>query len=231
MGQEIKVLAFDTFGTVTDWHSGVSEVLACIFPDIDSSTLTNEWRAAYSPALAEVENGKRPWTLLDDLHRETLETILQDQHSHIAKADELDQAVNAWHQIPGWPDAVPALTRMKSRYVITTMSNGNVALLTHMAKKAGFPWDVIAGADLWRHYKPSPQTYLGLAELMQVEPSEVLMVATHASDLDAARSYGLQTAYVERPTEYGPRPKHEERNPADRYHAHDLEDLASQLGC
>ncbi len=230
MLEEIKVLAFDTFGTVTDWHTGVSRTLSEIFPEIDSSMLANQWRAAYSPALAEVESGSRPWTLLDDLHRETLDTLVR-QHGCNPSGEQLDVAVQAWHVLPGWPDSVPALTRMKSGYVISTMSNGNVAMLTHMAKNAGFPWDVVAGADLWRHYKPARETYLGLAELLQVEPHEMLMVATHASDLDAARSFGLHTAYVERPSEYGPQSKHEAINSQDLFHARDLNDLATQLGC
>jgi len=123
------------------------------------------------------------------------------------------------------------LTRLRRKYTISTLSNGNVAMLTRMAKNAGLPWDFIGGADLWQHYKPASETYLGLARLFQVDPSEILMVATHASDLDAARSYGLRTAYIERPTEYGPLPKVEEKNSLDSSHARDLGDLAVKLGC
>ncbi|KXP00063.1 haloacid dehalogenase type II [Tsukamurella pseudospumae] len=229
--EQIKVLAFDTFGTVTDWHTGVSAALARIFPDIDAGQLALEWRLRYSPALAEVESGVRPWTLLDDLHRSELDSILRENHGTVAGAAQLDDAVHAWHVIPGWPDAAGAIRRLTARYTVTALSNGNVALLSEMAKHNGFDWDFLGGADLWRHYKPAPEVYLGIAELFRVEPAEVLMVATHVSDLAAARSCGLRTAYVERPREWGPVDKPEQREPLDAYHATGMDDLADQLGC
>ena len=229
--EQIKVLAFDTFGTVTDWHTGVSAALARIFPALDAAQVALEWRLRYSPALAEVESGARPWALLDDLHRTELDAVLRENHGIAASAPQLDEAVHAWHVIPGWPDAADAITRLKSRYTVTALSNGNVALLTEMAKHNGFAWDFVGGADLWRHYKPAPEVYLGIAELFGVQPAEVLMVATHASDLAAARSCGLRTAYVERPREWGPVDKPEQRDPLDLHHATGMDDLADQLGC
>ncbi|MDF0528847.1 haloacid dehalogenase type II [Tsukamurella sp. 8F] len=227
----IKLLAFDTFGTVTDWHTGVSEVLAEQFPDIDGSRLALDWRRTYAPALAEVESGSRPWTLLDELHREALDRLLRDSYRIVASTRQLDIAVHAWHVIPGWPDAADGIRRLKSQYVVSALSNGNVALLTEMAKLNGFDWDFIGGADVWRHYKPAREVYLGIAELMQVRPDEVLMVATHVTDLAAARSFGLRTAYIERPREWGPEVKDEAPNPLDAFHATGLDDLADQLGC
>ena len=227
----IAVVAFDTFGTVTDWHSGVSSALARLFPELDGSALAREWRRTYAPILAEVESEGRPWTLLDDLHRETLDHLLRDRYGLTATDSQLAGAVHSWHTIPGWPDAADGLRRLKAKFVVTALSNGNVALLTEMAKRNGFDWDFIAGADLWQHYKPAPEVYLGIANLMQVEPSEVLMVATHASDLEAARSHGLRTAYIERPREWGPETKDEARNPLDLFHATGIDDLADQLGC
>lgn len=226
----IKVLAFDTFGTVTDWHRGISAVLDDVFPEVDSSELAREWRRSYGPALAEVESGSRPWTLLDDLQRETLDRLLHARGIS-PRADQLDTAVHGWHVIPGWPDAADSLRRLKSKFIVAALSNGNVALLTEMAKHNGFAWDFIGGADLWRHYKPAAEVYLGIVDLMRVAPAEVLMVATHASDLEAARSHGLQTAYIERPAEWGPEHKPEPRNPADLFHATGMDHLADLLGC
>ncbi|OZG30595.1 haloacid dehalogenase, type II [Williamsia sp. 1138] len=227
----LKVLAFDTFGTVTDWHSGVSAALCDQFPGIDGSALARDWRRTYSPALAEVEAGTRPWTLLDDLHREALERLLRDRGVVDATAQQIDAAVHAWHTIPGWPEAAESLHRLRTRYTVCALSNGNVALLSEMAKRNNFGWDVIGGADLWRHYKPAPEVYLGLAELMQVEPREMMMVATHASDLEAARACGLRTAYVARPREWGPEVKDESINPLDDHHVAGMDELATQLGC
>ena len=230
-GEGINVLAFDTFGTVTDWYTGVSSILAQVFPGIDASNLALDWRRAYAPALAEVESGRRPWTLLDDLHRESLAALLTESYGVSPTVDQLDEAVHAWHALPGWPDSSAGLYRLKRRYTIASLSNGNVALLTEMAKNADFPWDFVGGADVWRHYKPAPEVYLGLAEIMQVQPSEVLMVATHDFDLAAARSFGLQTAYIERPREWGPQDKPSGRHPDDVLHAQSIEELADRLGC
>lgn len=227
----IKVVAFDTFGTVTDWHTGVSDALTRIFPSLDAARLACNWRRTYGPALAEVESGERPWILVDDLHREALDKLLRQSYETVATTAQLDSAVHSWHLIPGWPDAVEGIRRLRSMFTVTALSNGNVALLTEMAKHNGFEWDFIAGADLWRHYKPAREVYLGLCDLMQVEVDEVLMVATHASDLAAARSFGLQTAYVERPTEWGPEVKDEPLNQLDAFHASGIDDLADQLGC
>ncbi|MGJ0117577.1 haloacid dehalogenase type II [Williamsia sp. MIQD14] len=226
-----KVLAFDTFGTVTDWHTGVSAVLAEQFPGVDASALARAWRRTYAPALAEVESGVRPWTLLDDIHRETLVSLLVDHVEGTPTNAAIDAAVHAWHTLPGWPDAVDGLRRLTSRFTVCALSNGNVALLSEMAKRNGFPWDVIGGADLWRHYKPAPEVYLGLAGLLQVQPGEVMMVATHADDLDAARALGLRTAYVERPREWGPETKSVTLNPLDDHHVGDIGELATALGC
>ncbi|WP_076477327.1 haloacid dehalogenase type II [Williamsia sterculiae] len=226
----IKVLAFDTFGTVTDWHTGVGDAMAGIFPEVDAHALTRDWRRAYSPALRDVEAGRRPWALLDDLHRESLTVLLHDRG--VTPTDgQLDAAVHAWHVIPGWPDVSAALRRLRSRYIVGTLSNGNVALLVEMAKHSDLAWDFIGGADIWGHYKPAADTYLGITRILDVAPDEVLMVATHSWDLDAARSYGLQTAYVERPHEWGPERKEEARDPANLFHVTDLGELADLLGC
>ncbi|WOC11118.1 haloacid dehalogenase type II [Gordonia sp. MP11Mi] len=227
----IKVLAFDTFGTVTDWHTGVSGVLAGVFPELDSSELARAWRRRYPPAMAEVEAGERPWTLLDDLQRETLVDVLAEAYDVVATDQQLDEAVHAWHVIPAWPDVSDALRRLKQKYTICALSNGNVALLNEMAKASDLPWDVIGGSDLWRHYKPARETYLGIVDLLQVQPHEAMMVATHATDLAAARGFGLQTAYVERPREWGPETKVAEPSGLNAFNVGGIDELATALGC
>lgn len=228
---DVRVLAFDTFGTVTDWHTGVGTVLSELFPELDGFALTRDWRRTYAPTLAEVESGQRPWTLLDDLHRETLDGLLRSKHDIVADAATLDTAVHAWHTIPGWPDSAPGLARLREKYIVCALSNGHVALLTEMSKHNGFGWDFVGGSDLWRHYKPSPATYLGLVELMRTTPDRAMMVAAHPTDLEAARSHGLRTAFVARPEEWGPEPTNSHPSPADDLHAVDLTDLADRLGC
>lgn len=227
----IKVLAFDTFGTVTDWHTGVTRVLAGVFPDLDASGLAREWRCRYQPAMAAVEAGERPWTLLDDLQRETLVAVLADMHGVVATDAQLDEAVHAWHVIPAWPDAPDGLRRLKEKFTVCALSNGNVALLAEMAKASDLPWDVIGGSDLWQHYKPAPETYLGLVELLQVRPHEVMMVATHVADLDAARGFGLQTAYVARPGEWGPEAKAAAPSELNAFNVSGIDELATALDC
>lgn len=227
----VRVLAFDTFGTVADWHTGVSCALAQVFPELEASQVARDWRRTYAPILAEVEAGRRPWTLLDDLHGETLDRLLREKYAVSPTPEQIDAAVRSWHRLPGWPDASEGLRRLKAKYTICALSNGNVALLTAMAKASDFPWDFIGGSDLWRRYKPAAEVYLGLAGLMQVEPHEVMMVATHATDLAAARSVGLQTAYVSRPDEWGPEAKLEEPDPDDAFAVRGIDELADRLGC
>ncbi|MFT4397709.1 haloacid dehalogenase type II [Gordonia lacunae] len=224
----VKVLAFDTFGTVTDWFTGISGAVQATVPGIDAAAFAKEWRRRYSPILARVESGELPWRRLDDLQTETLHDVaaLYEVSLDDAQARSL---VRAWRTIPGWPDAADGLRRLKRDHIICALSNGTVALLTDMARHNGFPWDVIGGSDLWRHYKPARETYCGLADLLEVEPAEVMMVATHQSDLDAARSFGLRTAFIERPDEWGGDEKDDSGSPDNDVHATDLLDLARQL--
>ncbi|MCD2144889.1 haloacid dehalogenase type II [Gordonia paraffinivorans] len=226
----VKVLAFDTFGTVTDWFTGISGAVARILPEVDAAEFTREWRRRYAPILARVESGELGWRGLDDLQTETL----HDVATLFGVAPDDDQVrvlVRAWRTIPGWPDAAEGIRRLKRGFIVCALSNGSVALLTDMARHNDFAWDVIGGSDLWHHYKPARETYCGLAELLEVQPSEVMMVATHQNDLDAARSFGLRTAFVERPDEWGGAPKDDSGSPDNDVHATDLLDLARRLGC
>jgi len=225
-----KVLAFDVFGTVVDWHGSISREAKALIPGVDGDKFASAWRAGYKPAMDEVRSGKLGWTKIDDLHRLILDRILKD--FAIDLSEENRRHLNrAWHRLSPWSDTVPGMTRLKSRFMLTTLSNGNLGLLANMAKNAGLPWDLILSAEVFRHYKPDPETYLGVAEIFDVQPSEVMLVAAHEDDLDAAKACGLQTAFVERPLEYGV------GNAAAKgdlsrftYASTDLNDLARQLG-
>lgn len=196
------VLAFDVFGTVVDWHGSISREAVSIMPGIDGDEFATAWRAGYQPAMAEVRSGKLGWTKIDDLHRLILDRLLKDMGIDLDEVSR--QHLNrAWHRLNPWPDTVAGLTRLKSEFTIATLSNGNLSLLSNMAKHAQLPWDLILSAEVFRHYKPDPETYLGVAELFDVTARDVMMVATHEDDLQAALGCGLQTAYVHRPHEYG----------------------------
>ncbi len=209
----IKALAFDVFGTVVDWRSGIARDATPILArlgrtDIDPHAFADGWRKRYQPALEEVRSGRRPFVIVDTLHREALEDLLRHHAIDPAELgeDTLDALTRAWHRLDPWPDAVEGLTRLKTRFPIVTLSNGNIALMLEMARRAGLPWDAILGAEVSRTYKPLPEAYLATARMLAIDPSELCLVAAHHSDLAAARAAGLRTAYVDRPREYGGRP-------------------------
>lgn len=227
-----KVLAFDVFGTVVDWHSSIAREVQALRPGVDGDAFAQAWRAGYRPAMARVMSGELGWTLIDDLHRLILDSILvQFGLDDLSEAGR--QHLNkAWHRLDPWPDVLVGLARLKTRYTICTLSNGNIGLLTNMAKRAGLPWDCVLSAEVFRAYKPDPATYLGVARVFDVPPGEVMLVAAHQDDLAAARGCGLQTAYIERPAEFGvARPKDVSPDPANTWHAKDFLALADQLGC
>jgi 2-haloacid dehalogenase len=202
-----KALAFDVFGTVVDWRSSIIGELEQFGRthgvDADWAAMADRWRQGYAPAMNRVRTGELPWTRIDDLHRMILDDLVAEAGITSVGEDELDHLNRAWHRLDPWPDSVEGLTRLKRRFVITTLSNGNVSLLTNMAKRAGLPWDCVISAELFRHYKPDPEAYLGCADLLGVQPEELTLVAAHPSDLRAARDAGLGTAFVSRPDEYG----------------------------
>ena len=202
-----RALAFDVFGTVVDWHGGIALEAAALAArhgiEGDWPAFANDWRAGYAPAMDQVRSGALPWTHIDTLHRMILERIAE-RHGLAGLTDaERGHLNRAWHRLPPWPDAVPGLARLKRRFTITPLSNGNFSLLTNLAKHGGLAWDCIVSAELFGHYKPDPETYLGCARLLDVAPGELMMVACHPSDLRAARANGLMTAYVPRPLEHG----------------------------
>ena len=227
-----QVLAFDIFGTVVDWHGSIARELRATHPAVDADAFALAWRAGYQPAMRRVMAGELPWTLIDDLHRMILDDVLEQFGlAHLGESARADLN-RAWHRLDPWPDVVQGLTRLKARFILCTLSNGNLNLLTRLSKRAGLPWDCILSAEVFRAYKPDPRTYRGVAKTFDVSPDNVMLVAAHHDDLEGARACGLQTAYIERPLEFGARnSKDVSPRAANHLHARDLLDLARQLGC
>lgn len=227
-----KVLAFDVFGTVVDWHGGIVREVQALRPGIDGDAFALAWRAGYKPAMQRVMSGELGWTTIDDLHRLILDRILAQFGLSDLSETQRQHLNKVWHRLDPWPDVVAGLTRLKSRYLICTLSNGNIGLLANMAKHAGLPWDCILSAEVFRAYKPDPATYLGVAKIFDVTPDQVMLVAAHQDDLDAARSLGLQTAYIEREAEFGAAHlKDISSHASNTWHAKDMLQLADLLGC
>ena len=207
----VRALLFDVFGTVVDWRSGVAREATPFLrrrgaESVDPLAFADAWRASYQPAMEQVRSGRRRFTRLDVLHRENLETILPDFGIDPATvpASELNELNLAWHRLDPWPDAVAGLTRLKTSFIIATLSNGNIALMLDMAKRAGLPWDAILGAEVVQAYKPMPEAYLRTADILAMRPEQICLVAAHNGDLAAARKCGLRTAFIPRPAEHGP---------------------------
>ena len=233
---DIKALGFDVFGTVVDWRTSVAREAEAVGRAkgnaVDWTAFAVAWRKLYQPQMQRVRSGELPWTKLDDLHRMSLDRLIAEFGIKGLTEEETDHLNRAWHRLDPWPDAVPGLTRLKTRYLLTTLSNGNVALMVNMAKRAGLPWDAILGAEPTRHYKPDPETYLGTADYLGVRPDQLMLVAAHHGDLGAARKVGLRTAFVPRPKEHGPGQTRDlAPEQAWDFVATDFEDLARQLGC
>lgn len=229
-----KALAFDVFGTVVDWRSGVIRDGERLGKEknlnVDWPAFADEWRGRYAPSMDQVRRGEVPWTNLDALHRASLEDLLSEFGIEGLTEEEKDYFNKVWHRLDPWPDSVPGLTRLRKRYVLTPLSNGNVALLTNMAKRAGLPWDLILSAEIVRHYKPDPETYHMVPDLLDLGPEEVMLVAAHPSDLRHAQDNGLRAAYVPRPLEHGPGNEAEPPDPSFDIVAGDLIELAGKLG-
>jgi 2-haloacid dehalogenase len=210
---DVKALAFDVFGTVVDWRGSIiregNAWGRAKGIQVDWTKFADHWRARYGPSMDKVRCGTLPWMKLDALHRMMLDDLLQEFGVNGLTEVEKDHWNRVWHRLTPWPDAVRGLARLKEKYVLATLSNGNVSLLAEMAKSAGLPWDVVLSAELFHHYKPDREVYLGAADLLGCKPAELMMVAAHPGDLQAAQSCGLRTAFVPRPLEYGPEGKAE----------------------
>ena len=231
----IDALVFDVFGTVVDWRSSIIREGRALGErlgvEADWGAFADAWRGMYQPAMERVRSGEREWVRLDDLHRESLCALIESFGIRGLDEAGIDHFNRAWHRLDPWPDVVEGLTAMRRRYIIGTCSNGNVAMMVNMAKRAGLPWDAILGAEPCRAYKPLPAAYLGTCAYLDLPPERVVMVAAHNDDLMHAASHGMRTAFVARPTEYGP---HQDRDFEAEHDfdfiAEDFVDLAAKLG-
>jgi 2-haloacid dehalogenase len=230
----IRALAFDVFGTVVDWRTSITREAAKIAGRHgiagDWERFADAWRAGYVPAMDQVRKGELPWMNIDALHRLILDALLPQFGLASLPESEIAGLNRAWHRLTPWPDAVEGLARLKRRFTIATLSNGNFSLLTNMAKHAGLPWDCIISAELFGHYKPDPEVYRGAARLLDVAQSELMLVACHPDDLRAARALGTRTGYVKRPLEMGGRPLPQFAQGEFDVVADDFMHLARQLG-
>ena len=232
MNKAPKVLAFDVFGTVVDWHGSIAAEVTRLGLQVDPDAFATAWRQGYKPAMARVRSGELPWTKIDDLHRMILDDVLKTFKITSLTEAQVQDLNLVWHRLTPWSETVEGLHKLKSQFTIVTLSNGNLGLLANMAKNAGLPWDLILSAEVFRHYKPDPETYLGVAETFNVFPEEVMLVAAHKDDLVAAHACGLQTAFIERPLEFGKNHQRDDLHVEQftNYHAKDFLDLARQLG-
>ena len=209
--RDVRALVFDVFGTVVDWRSSVIDEVERLARSkglkVDGAAFADAWRGGYAPTMNRVRTGDLPWTKLDDLHRLILDGLLPKFGMTSLQPGEVDSLNRVWHRLRPWPDTVNGLTRLKKRFVIAPLSNGNIALMTNMAKFGGLPWDCILGAELVRHYKPDREVYQSAADFLGLRVDEVMMVAAHIPDLRAAKGVGLRTAFVPRPMELGPQGK------------------------
>ena len=231
----IRALVFDVFGTVVDWRASIAREVAQVADArgvaIDGGVFADAWRAGYQPAMRRAMSGERPWAKLDVLHRENLETLLPRFGLDGLDEDGRQRLTFAWHRLDPWPDSVAGLQRLKRRWPIATLSNGNVSLLVDLARHSGLPWDTVLSAELIETYKPDLAVYRMAARLLGIADGELVLVAAHPSDLDAAREAGLMAAYVHRPLEYGRDHRAEDVAPGRfDWQARDFADLASQLG-
>jgi len=230
----IRALIFDVFGTVVDWRGSIIRECTALGRRrrlaADWPAFTDAWRAGYRPAMARVRSGELPWMTIDQLHRTILDELLPRFEIEGLTEDEIDHLNRVWHRLEPWPDARRGLALLKRRRVVATLSNGNMALLVNMAKHARLPWDCVLSAELFHHYKPDPESYLGAAAMLGFEPAEVMMVAAHKDDLRAAQACGLATAFVRRAREKGPKVTLDlTPDPAFDCNARDFVDLARRM--
>lgn len=231
----VRALIFDVFGTLVDWRTSIARetrlALAPLGVDADWEAFADAWRDQYQPAMEEVRSGRLPFSKLDALHRRNLDVVLRQ-----LGLDRIDEPTRvhlnlAWHRLDAWPDVAAGLARLRPRFRVAPCSNGNISLMVDLARRNGFAWDAILGAEVARDYKPKPAVYLASAAAFDCAPDETMMVAAHSSDLAAAAATGLRTAFIARPDEHGPGRGESKATVAVDYSARHLLDLADQLEC
>jgi 2-haloacid dehalogenase len=231
----VKACIFDVFGTVVDWRTSIIRQARQFGKDneveADWEAFAEAWRGKYGPYMNKVRTGELPWTNLDRLHRMSLDVVLEEFHIEGISEEVKDEFNKAWHHLDPWPDTVPGLYRLKRKFILSPMSNGNIALMTNMAKNGGMPWDCILGAEVAQHYKPDPESYLTAVELLGMRPEQVVMTAAHQPDLLSAQKTGVKTAFVPRPMEHGPdRTPDPTPDPSFNVVASSFVDLAAKVG-
>ena len=229
----MKAIVFDVFGTIVDWRSSLinqfNELEKELGIELPSEVLADQWRQLYAPSMDRVRRGEIPWMVLDDLHRESLVTLL-NQHGIALDEATIDRVNYFWHQLEPWPDVPHGLQRLKEHTIIATLTNGNASLMVDVARHAKLPWDMIFCAELFEHYKPDSEVYLGACRLLRLPPEEVMLCAAHNADLRAARALGMKTAFIPRRTEYGPQQSKDlEAEEAWDFVAEDLVALSERL--
>jgi 2-haloacid dehalogenase len=234
--QEVKALVFDVFGTVVDWHGSVAREVRGLAKAkglrLNGARFAKAWRAGYRPAMDRVRSGEAPFRKIDDIHRTILDEVLAKSKVTALAEEEKAHLNLVWHRLRPWPDSVRGLKRLKSKFIIATLSNGNTGLLVNMAKFGGLPWDCVFSSDTFKHFKPDPEMYLGAADMLSLRPQEVMMVAAHKQDLRAAAQCGLKTAFVKRPHEHGRNSNTDLASEPDfTVNAESFLDLADKLGC
>ena len=204
---QVKALVFDVFGTVVDWRTSITREVSSVASRLGVEghweAFADRWRAGYSEGTRDVREGKRPFLTADEMHRERLDLLLPEFGLNGLSEEEIVRLNRAWHRLDPWPDSVEGLTRLKTKYIIGTLSNGNVGLLVNMAKHGGLPWDVVLSGQNFGTYKGAAEVYLGAVEYLGLQPHEVMMTAAHLHDLHSAAEVGLSTGFVARPDEYG----------------------------
>jgi 2-haloacid dehalogenase len=234
MTDPVKALFYDVFGTLVDFRTSIAREAEAILKPcgyaLDWPDFADTWRGEYQPALEEVRAGRRAYCKLDILHRQNLETVLQRFGVTGLGEDEKTNLNLAWHRLDAWPDVPPGLARLKRKFWLAPLSNGNISLMVDLARRNHFPWDAILGADIAQDFKPKPRVYLAAAAAFDLKPQECMLVAAHSNDLAAATALGLRAAHLARPDEHGPgRGEAAPSVPVD-YAVKSLEELAEQLG-
>jgi 2-haloacid dehalogenase len=230
----VRAMFFDVFGTLVDWRNGVARegkrVLQPLGYNLDWTAFADAWRAEYQPGMEEVRSGRIPFCKLDRLHRRNLERFIPRFGLHDLSDEVLNELTLAWHRLDAWPDVPPALARLKPRYLLAPVSNGNISLMVDLARRNKFPWDAVLGAEVAGDYKPKPLVYLTACEAFDLDPAQCMMVAAHSNDLAAAAACGLRTGHIARPNEHGPGTGERAPTVPVDVAGKDLNDLADKLG-